>query len=133
MPGSDLEPGDGEVQEQPDGGTRVVAASYSGPLPPPEWMDGYERIMPGSGAQIMAMAMREQGHRRKMESRALWLGYGDNALAKVLTGGAIAAIAYLVINGHDVIPGILAALIAVGPVSKLVRWILKLVGGGNGG
>ena len=96
-------------------------------------MDGYERIMPGSGAQIMAMAMREQGHRHKMESRALWLGYGDNALAKVLTGGAIAAIAYLVINGHDVIPGILAALIAVGPVSKLVRWILKLVGGGNGG
>lgn len=93
MSGSDLVPDGGEPQEQPDGGKRVVAASYSGPLPPPEWMDGYEQIMPGAGAQIMAMAANEQAHRQKMESRALWLGYGDSLVAKVLTGGAIATIA----------------------------------------
>lgn len=67
-----------------------------------------------------------------MESRALWLSSVDSLLAKVLTGGAIATIVYLVIQGHDVIPAILAALIAAGPVAKLVRSLLKIAGSGNG-
>ncbi len=72
MPRSDLEPDDGAAQEQPDGGKRVVADSYSGPLPPPRWMDRYEQTMLGR-ARIMAMAANEQahGHEIEMGPRAL--------------------------------------------------------------
>ena len=133
MPGNELKPSTGGVQEQREGDDRIVAAAYSGPIPPPEWMESYEQFMPGTGAQIMAMAKSEQDHRHKMERRALWLNYGDSLLGKVLVGCAIATIAYLVMNGHNIIPAILATLIAAGPVSKLVRWIARIAGGGNGG
>lgn len=82
----------GDIQKHPEDGDRIVAAAYKGPIPPPEWMERYEQLMPGAGAQIMEMAKGEQGHRHKMESVALWLHYGDSVLGKVLAALAIAAI-----------------------------------------
>lgn len=129
MARNDLEPRAGDSREQQENDGQLIASSYRGPIPPPELLGDYEQISPGSAERILKMAERDLAHRSQMESRALWLTYADNLLAKILTGGAIIGIVYLTMGGHEVIPGILAALIAVGPVARLVRWLFKIAGG----
>src|SRR5919109_1913101 len=41
--------------------------SYVAPLPPPEWYDGYERVVPGAGHRILTMVEEEGKHRRVMD------------------------------------------------------------------
>ena len=42
---------------------------FSGPLPPPDLLDAYERTMPGLADRIVKMAETEQGHRHRSENR----------------------------------------------------------------
>lgn len=49
----------------------VVAASFQGPLPPPEVMERYEQIVPGAGSRIINQFEQQGTHRREMESYAL--------------------------------------------------------------
>lgn len=44
-----------------------VIAEYSGPIPPPSIMSGYENILPGSADRIFKMAEEQADHRRNME------------------------------------------------------------------
>src|SRR4051812_15461982 len=41
--------------------------SYVAPLPPPEWYDGYEQVVPGAGHRILTMVEEEGRHRRWMD------------------------------------------------------------------
>src|SRR6266542_472573 len=41
--------------------------SYVAPLPPPEWYDGYEQVVPGAGHRILTMVEEEAKHRRFMD------------------------------------------------------------------
>lgn len=52
--------------------TRVEthAQAYQGPVPPPDFLEGYERIVPGSAARLLRMAEDEATHRRALESKA---------------------------------------------------------------
>ena len=42
----------------------------SGPVPAPEILDGYDRLVPGSAERIIAMAEADQRHRIAMEREA---------------------------------------------------------------
>ncbi len=42
---------------------------FSGPLPPPEIIQGYENVVPGSGERILAMAEKQQEHRLTIEKQ----------------------------------------------------------------
>ena len=46
----------------------AVAATYSGPLPPPAQLEHYERILPGAAERILAMVETEQ--RARLEAMA---------------------------------------------------------------
>lgn len=46
----------------------LIAASFSGPLPHPQALEDYNRIVPGAGQRILAMAEKEAMHRRNLES-----------------------------------------------------------------
>lgn len=46
-------------------------ARFSGPLPPPDILSGYEKALPGAAGRIIAMAELQAEHRRKMEQRNL--------------------------------------------------------------
>lgn len=46
----------------------VTAKHYSGPIPPAEVAEGYERLVPGATARILAMAENQQAHRIAQES-----------------------------------------------------------------
>ena len=40
---------------------------FSGPLPPPETLEGYERVVKGSAERILQMAERQVYHRHEIE------------------------------------------------------------------
>lgn len=41
---------------------------YSGPLPPPDSLRGYEEVLPGAAERIFAASEKEQAHRMELES-----------------------------------------------------------------
>ncbi|HSX12289.1 MAG TPA: DUF2335 domain-containing protein [Rhabdochlamydiaceae bacterium] len=41
--------------------------SYSGPIPPPNFLEQYERMVPGSAARFLEEPHHEAEHRRKLE------------------------------------------------------------------
>lgn len=69
---------------------------YSGPLPPPEVLENYDRIVPGAAKKIIAMALRQSRHRQELERKViesdmrrsrdgLWVG-GALSLTSILLG-----------------------------------------------
>lgn len=40
---------------------------FSGPIPPPQTMAGYETALPGSADRILKMAEEQSAHRQEME------------------------------------------------------------------
>lgn len=49
----------------------IAAARFSGPLPPPQILADYNRIVPGSGNRIIAMAEKQAEHRRRLETQVI--------------------------------------------------------------
>ena len=56
-----------DVQKKKPGSLNVRGSSFSGPIPPPNIIKGYEEILPGSADRIIAMAENQSKHRQKME------------------------------------------------------------------
>ena len=46
---------------------QYTEVSYSGPLPPPAIMQGYEDVLPGAAERILAMAEKQLDHRMHLE------------------------------------------------------------------
>ena len=51
--------------------TAIQKATWSGPLPPPAALEGFERIHPGSAKLIIDHMIAEGEHRRKIEQQAI--------------------------------------------------------------
>jgi uncharacterized membrane protein len=49
----------------------VQLESFSGPLPPPQVLSDYERIVPGSAAKILNMAVGQSEHRKSLEAKVI--------------------------------------------------------------
>ncbi|WP_093804786.1 DUF2335 domain-containing protein [Stappia sp. ES.058] len=68
------------------GVSRTVAKHHSGPLPPAETLEGYDRIVPGAAERIIAMAERDQrayiASRNKQQD-------SDNIFRLVAYGGGL--------------------------------------------
>lgn len=47
---------------------RILSAFYSGPIPLPGLLKGYDDIVPGAAKQILSNAMDQAQHRRRLES-----------------------------------------------------------------
>lgn len=73
---------------------QMVARRFSGPLPSPEMLQGYENTHSGLADRIVAMAENEQQHRHKLEVKSV-----DGAINKEKRGQRYALfIAYLIIS-----------------------------------
>ncbi len=57
-----------EVSGEHPPGT-LVAAAWSGPIPPPSILADYDAIVSGAADRILAMAERQSAHRQSMEVR----------------------------------------------------------------
>lgn len=51
-----------------------ISQSFTGPLPPPEILAGYEAISPGFALRIIEMAEQQGNHRRAMENKTVDAG-----------------------------------------------------------
>lgn len=51
--------------------TKVQAASFQGPLPPPQILDHYNQIVPGSAERIISLWENQVQHRQELEKRVI--------------------------------------------------------------
>ena len=93
---------------------QFIASTYSGPLPPAEAFEHYERVCPGAADRIIAMAEQQASHRQELEkrreatiSRNSQIGIVSALLLAIfiLVGGVIC-----VILGHDWAGGVIVSL-----------------------
>ena len=61
-----VDPSDSEVLE-----AAIIAAQFSGPLPPPEILQAYDEVVDGGATRIVDQWERETKHRHALESKAL--------------------------------------------------------------
>lgn len=47
------------------------SVQFSGPLPPPNVVEGYERIMPGAATRLFDAAERQAAHRHELEKQVV--------------------------------------------------------------
>lgn len=98
---------------------RQVKFEFSGPLPPPQILEGYNNAFPGCAERIVTMAERQSAHRQHIErtvvegntaaqSRGQWFAF---ILAFVVLGGGV----YLLANGKS-LEGFSTIIIAVGGI-----------------
>lgn len=74
----------------------IAAASFSGPLPPPQILEEYNRIVPRSAERIIAMAEAQANHRRRIETQVISSDIRNSRLGLVCglligLGGLVAA------------------------------------------
>ena len=85
------------------------SSSFRGPLPPPDILEGYEKILPGASERILKMAEKQQDHRICME--ATIIGSQTKQSGRGQKIGAFLAFFFGLIAfflgyfGHDVLAG----------------------------
>lgn len=88
-----------------------IQSSYSSPLPPPEIIEGYEKILPGSADRILTMTEKQGEHRRKLEESVVTSDIKRSNLGLWLAAGVTTIIVlcatYLAVNGRETTAGIM--------------------------
>lgn len=106
----------------------IERKTFSGPIPHPDLLRGYEDVKEGFAERIVSMAEKQQEHRMECEKRliksttsqilrgqwmglsvamvfigvAVWLGYlGHDVLAGTICGGTIAAVAAIFVRQQN--------------------------------
>lgn len=83
----------------------IQSSRFTGPLPPPEQLKGYEEVLPGAADRIIKMAEDQAHHRQQIETMVVKSNSRDSifgiicafVLGLVLIGGGI----YLALKGHS--------------------------------
>lgn len=105
--------------------------SFSGPIPHPRLLKGYEEVMPGSAERILAMAEREQAHMAERDNRIVtgslgstkrgqWMGFtiallfcaastalglmGQPVLAGIIGGGTLVSLVTVFVTNKPAPP-----------------------------
>jgi uncharacterized membrane protein len=117
-------------KSQPGAKTTVeVAASFSGPIPPPSLLNGYETACPGAADRIIRMAEEQSLHRRKMEESLIDLAkenmrldYAEGRLGQIfgfaLALGLVGFGAVVITKGYPW-PGSLMSGVGLVPLIRL--------------
>jgi uncharacterized membrane protein len=104
--------------------TRTSVQAFSGPLPPPSVLKGYEEVVRGSAEMILVMAEKQQAHRTEQEKKIsdgiLEQGTRGQHYALTVVVLFLSASVYLAMNGHETIATIIASLNIVGLVSAFI-------------
>ena len=84
----------------------VMAASYSGPLPPPAMFEQYNNVVPGAAERILQMAEKQSEHRHDIENRIVRTETRKSViglfLAFFIVVLGIGAGAFIVFNGKEI-------------------------------
>jgi len=114
---------------------QVLTQIFQGPLPPPNILEEFERIKPGTAQEIIEMASREQEHQIFMEKSKI--NYANkNLIFNFILGliGQIGTIvitlvgffmAFLYIKAGEATLGYLVALISTAISGYLIWWKVR--------
>jgi uncharacterized membrane protein len=100
----------------------MTRTRFSGPLPPPEILKGYEDVLPGSAERIIRMTEKQQAHRIQIESSVVeencrsqrrGLHYGFAISLLVILGGFFLIYEGKNITGAAVVITAVAGLVGV--------------------
>jgi uncharacterized membrane protein len=80
----------------------TFAQHFRGPLPPPELLDHYEKILPGGAERIFRMAEKEQDHRHALEKTLPELAKWGQRFGFFLGMAGILGGVYLVATGKSI-------------------------------
>lgn len=99
--------------------TKIQAASFQGPLPPPQILSHYDEIVPGSAERIISLWERQVQHRQELEKKAIGSdirqSYFGAALGFIIAIAAIGAGTFLAYNGQPTegLAAIITALVGL--------------------
>ena len=103
----------------------ISAQEFSGPIPPPNILRGYEDICEGAANRIISMAEKQEKHRHEMErkgQKGIFISEYLGALfAFVVSLVAIASAIFCIIKGHSITGTIIGAF----PLSSIVLYFIR--------
>ena len=95
---------------------RVVAAGIqvsSGPLPAPQTLEYYDKILPGAADRIFNMAEQAQKHEHRLNNKSLNLGFFVYAIAALTSSGILGLAALALYLDKPLAAGIIGALVTM--------------------
>ena len=108
---------------------RSEFSEFSGPIPPPSIIKGYEEILPGSADRIISMAENQTQHRQSMEKIMIESESRDSLLgilfAFILGVGCIIAAIVIVMLVPQNAGAISGALIGVTGIGSIIATFIK--------
>lgn len=123
---------DAEMEEQREQVRQVVTSvmsEFSGPLPPPSIMKGYEDIVPGSADRILSMAENQAKHRQSMEKKIIDIESRDSLLgilfAFFLGASCIIAAIIIVILVPENSGAISGSILGMAGISSVIATFIK--------
>ena len=83
-----------------------ITATFSGPLPPPNILAGYDQVLPGAADRIITMAEKQLVHRQSLETVIVHSNISHEKLgmwfAFIITCALVLFGAYLISQGKEV-------------------------------
>ncbi|HDY7993147.1 TPA: DUF2335 domain-containing protein [Vibrio vulnificus] len=103
---------------------QAISQQYSGPLPPPSMLEGYDRVQYGFAERIVSMAEREQAHRHQLENRGVQGAIDKDKRSQNYALGIVLFLASLcgalILAGHDMAGSVLGGTTLVGTVALFI-------------
>ena len=93
----------------------IIAAHWSGPLPPPSELEKIDQIIPGGADRLLRMAEKEQAHRIEDAKRGQYLGWS------LAAGAVIAAAVVSLCHGPWQVSVALVGIPVLGAVHALIQ------------
>jgi uncharacterized membrane protein len=102
-----------------------IKKTHNGPIPDPESLEEYSRIIPNGAERIMALAEKQSSHRMVLEKKVIISQIAQSYLGQIfafLIGiAALGSAVYCIINGRE----ISGSIIGIGGITGLVTAFLK--------
>lgn len=109
---------------------QVTQIQWSGPLPTPDALEHFERVIPGGASRILSMAEQEQAHRFETQKKVLGAQIADTKRGQIL--GAIIGIIAVggavwngIAGGHWQVSVALVGVPVLGMIQAIARRVSK--------
>ena len=104
---------------------RIKQEVHSGPIPSPEQLSAYDKVIPGLAERIVKHAEVEQEHRHNMEQRAMRQPHREALLGQVfgLIIGVVGIVsaAWLISKGYPIAGSVFAGGMLVALVTAFIK------------
>jgi len=105
--------------------TQIAASFYQGPLPAPQILDQYDKIVPGAAERLISLWERQVEHRQELEKKVIKSdiaqSYFGSVLGFFIAISAIGSGTFLAYTGHPT-EGISAIITALVGLISVFGW-----------